>query len=179
YIADSKNNRIRKVSNGTITTFAGNGSQSLSGDGGLAINAGMFVGSGIAFDSSNNLYIVDGNLEVRKVSGGNIAMVPGSTGLPSGAIALDSSGAIYLADGKANKVRKIADGVVSVVAGTGDPGFAGDKGPATAARLSGPAGLAVDSSGNLYIADYTNKRVRAITNGTITTFAGNGGFLFS
>jgi uncharacterized protein (TIGR03437 family) len=179
YIADSKNNRIRKVSSGTITTFAGNGSQSLSGDNGQAINAGMFVSGGIAFDSSDNLYIVDGNLAVRRVSSGNISTVNGSTGLPGGAIALDSSGAIYLADANSNKIRKIASGVVTTVAGTGDPGFAGDKGSAAAARLSRPAGLAIDASGNLFIADYTNKRVRVVTNGTITTFAGNGGFSFS
>ena len=95
-------------------------------------------------------------------------------------VAVDTQGNVYVADAGNNMVMRIAaDGTLTVVAGNGIPGFSGDGGPATSASLSDPAGLAVDSTGNLYIADDLNNRVRKVSGGVITTVAGNGTFGFS
>jgi RHS repeat-associated protein len=198
YIADSGNCRIRKVtvSTGVITTVAGNGNYGYSGDGAAATSAALNSPQGVAVDSSGNLYIADsGNRVVRKVtaSSGIISTVAGTgaagyTGdggaatsaelaLPE-SVAVDGSGDIYIADANNNVVRyvKALTGVITTVAGNGTAGYLGDNGAATSAELNSPQGIALDGSGNLYIADTSNNVIREVTTSTgdITTVAGNG-----
>ena len=175
YIADGMNYRIRKVANGVITTVAGNGTYGTSGDGGPATSA-QLSGGGVAVDSAGNLYVVDtSNNRIRKITGGVIATVAGTGTLngPKG-VAVDSAGNLYIADTENSRVRKVSNGVVTTVAGSGGPGFGGDNGAATSAQLFFPSGVAVDSAGNLYIADSANNRIRKVSNGVIATVAGNG-----
>jgi len=189
YIADAGNNVIRKVaSGGTITTFAGNVNNSgngpgYGGDGGsaTAIGALFSAPSAVALDSKGNLYIADSkNQSVREVSNGNLSTVVGilttATKLnnPTG-IAFDATGALYIADTGNRRVYKFAGGNLATFAGNGLSGFSGDNGPATAAAVFDPFGVAVDAAGNVYIADTDNSRIRKVSlSGTITTIAGNG-----
>jgi sugar lactone lactonase YvrE len=92
-------------------------------------------------------------------------------------VAVDSSGNLYIADAGNNRVREVSNGVITTVAGNGMAGFSGDGGPATSAELNDPTSVAVDSMGNLYIADHLNNRVREVSNGIITTVAAEGGIL--
>jgi uncharacterized protein (TIGR03437 family) len=190
YIADSANNVIREVSNGVITTVAGNGTCCFSGDNGQATSAQLFTPVAVAVDSAGNLYIADfGNNVVRKVSNGVITTVAGNGTYSYGGdngqatsaelyqpngVAVDSAGNLYIADTSNCRIRKVSNGVITTVAGNGTPGFSGDGSPATSAELNAPYGVAVDSAGNLYIADTGNNRIRKVSNGTITTAAGNG-----
>ena len=194
YIADSSNGRIRKVTpSGIITTVAGNGASGYSGDGGPATDAQLNFPDGIAVDRTGNLYIADnGNNRIRKVTpGGIITTVAGNgsfresgDGGPAAvaqlnspdSLALDGAGNLYIADFDNNRVRKISpDGIIRTVAGNGTYGYSGDDGPATEAQLKNPEGLAGDSAGNLYFADYYNNRIRKVSpSGIITTVAGNG-----
>jgi sugar lactone lactonase YvrE len=189
YIADYGNNRIRRVSNGVITTIAGNGTQGFSGDGGPAISARLYDPEDLTVDSSGNLYIADiGNNRIRKVSNGVITTVAGNgmggfsgdngpatnAGLSGRGMAVDSAGALYIADSGNFRIRKVSTGVITTVAGNGAQGFSGDNRPATSAQLNGPADVAVDSTGNLYIADPGNRRIRKVSNGVITTIVGGG-----
>lgn len=93
--------------------------------------------------------------------------------LPAG-IALDGAGALYIADAANSRVRKVSNGIITTIAGNGLSGFSGDGGPATSATLSAPVAVAVDASGNVYIADQNNSRVRKVAKGIITTVAGSG-----
>lgn len=196
YIADQYNNRIRKIwaSSGIITTVAGGGGGYL-GDGGNATNATLSYPSGVAVDGSGNIYIADQyNNRVRKVaptgiistvagngswsySGDGSAAVSAGIPTPSG-VAVDGSGNLFIADNGSARIRKVsAAGIISTVAGNGTVGYSGDEGAATAAMLSNPAGIAVDGSGNLYVADEGNYRIRKITtSGIISTVAGNGSY---
>jgi uncharacterized protein (TIGR03437 family) len=195
YIADTDEGRIRKVSNGTITTVAGSGSAGFAGDGGAATNANIFFPQGIAVDSAGTLYIADtNNNRIRKVSSGTITTIGGTgtagfggdsgqatsaaVNLPVG-VAVDASGNVYIADTNNNRIRRIATGVMTTVAGSGTTGFSGDGGPAANAQLNQPFGVAVDSSGNVYIADTGNNRIRLVSGGIITTIAGTGAAGFS
>jgi uncharacterized protein (TIGR03437 family) len=174
YIADSYNNRIRKVSNGVITTVAGTGTQGFSGDNGPAVSAQLQDPGPIAVDSADNLYIVDNN-RIRKISNGVIITIAGggtslaenvpatSAQLGAYGVAVDSAGNLYIADASSNRVRKVSNGVIATVAGNGTPGFSGDNGPATSAQLFGPTDLAVDSAGKVYITDFLNNRIRILT----------------
>jgi len=194
YIADSSNNRIRKVFlNGTIITFAGNGTGGYSGDGGPATSAQLRYPTGVAVDSSGNVFIADANNNrVRKVfpngtivtiAGNGTAGYSGDGGPATSAelydpfgVAVDSSGNVFIADSSNNRIREVfLNGTIVTFAGNGTAGYSGDGGPATSAQLYFPYGVAVDSSGNVFIADTYNNRIREVfLNGTITTFAGNG-----
>jgi sugar lactone lactonase YvrE len=149
----------------------------------------MLNPGGVAFDASGNLYIASWPY-VRKVSlAGTITTVAGGGAGGDGGpatsallnnhfvdVTVDSAGNFYISEDIKGDVRKInTAGIISTVAGTGISGYSGDGGPATGAGLNTPLGLAVDATGNLYIADQGNLRVRKVsTTGTITTVAGNG-----
>jgi uncharacterized protein (TIGR03437 family) len=192
YIADSLNCRIRKVASANISTFAGNGTLSYSGDGSAASKAQLNTPQGVAADSFGNLYIADTlNNVVRKVSpNGIISNYAGNGGAGSSGdgtaaigaqlngpqgLAVDAGGNLFIADTLNAKVRKVsASGVITTVAGSGTPGYGGDGAAATSAQLNLPIGVAVDSSGNLYIADFGNSRVREVSANNIGTVAGSG-----
>ena len=199
YIADSSNNRIRKVDAGeVISTVAGDGTYGYGGDGGPAVAAQLRGPSGVAVDGAGNLYIADEfNHRIRKVdAAGVISTVAGDgtrgygfggyggDGGPATAaqlsspegVAADGAGNLYIADRFNHRIRKVdAGGVISTVAGDGTRGYGGDGGPAVAAQLRGPSGVAVDGAGNLYIADYFNNRIRKVdAAGVISTVAGSG-----
>jgi len=195
YIADTFNNRVRKVSNGVITTVAGNGTFGFGGDNGPATSAQVDEPAGVAVDSAGNLYIADHlNSRIRRVSNGTITTAvgngtPGFSGdggpatgaelnAPYG-VAVDASGDLYIADSLNARIRKVSNGTITTVAGSATFGFGGDNGPATSAELSSPTGVALDPAGNLYIGDYGNSRLRKVSNGVITTVAGNGTVSFS
>jgi sugar lactone lactonase YvrE len=183
YIADTNNNRIRKVtaSTGVISTVAGNGTQSYSGDGGAATNAALNQPTGVAVDSGGNLYISDrSNGRIRKVTAatGVISTIAGNGTFGYGgdggaaasaeldgpfSVAVDTSGNLYIADSGNYRVRRItaSTGIISTAAGNGTPGYSGDGGAATSAELGLLGGITVDSRGNLYIVD--GSRVRKVT----------------
>ena len=194
YIADYNNHRIRKVdSSGTITTIAGTGKPGFGGDGGPATEAGLYRPTGIAIDAAGNLYISDfHNHRIRKVDfSGTITTVAGTGERGFGGdggpatqallnyprdVAVDGAGNLYIADQGNNRIRKVDfSGEIITVVGTGERGFGGDGGPATQALLNFPHDVAVDGAGNLYIADWTNNRIRKVdSSGVITTIAGTG-----
>src|SRR5438874_1824513 len=152
YIADRTNNRIRKVSpGGTISTYAGSGTPRPSCEGGAATAARV------------NAPAARGPATAARLN------------KPSG-VAVDPAGNLYIADRGNQRIRKVsADGTISTYAGTGTVGFAGDGGPATAAQLNEPVGVALDPAGNLYIAERENHRIRKVTpGGVISTYAGTG-----
>jgi hypothetical protein len=200
FIADCYNNVIRKVStNGIINTVAGNGygagtaQGGYSGDGGAATNAELFYPSGVAVDTAGNLFIADSeNNVIRKVgTNGIITTVAGNGkggylgdgGAATNAeltqpadVAVDATGNLFIADCHNNVIRKVGtNGIITTVAGNGKGGYLGDGGAATNAEFDNPNGVAVDTSGNLFIADWGNSVIRKVgTNGIINTVAGNG-----
>jgi uncharacterized protein (TIGR03437 family) len=199
YIADLWGNRVRKVdASGVITTVAGNGTPGYSGDGGSAATAQLHLPNRVAIDAASNLYVVDSaNNMIRKVSpsglisrvaGNGQSAFSGDGGPATGAslynptdAAIGPSGNVYILDAGNGRIRKVtSDGVITTVAGNGTEGFSGDGGPATRAAFGYLAGVAVDSQENLFVADYSNHRVRKVTStGNILTVAGNGTAAFS
>ncbi|MCG6910469.1 MAG: hypothetical protein LJE94_10145, partial [Deltaproteobacteria bacterium] len=202
YLADTFNHCIRVINNnGIINTVAGIGqSYGFSGDGGPATQAQMNYPRGIAVDDSGNLYISDsGNGRIRKVdtngvittiAGGNSRGYSGDGGPAIDAqvntlldIDIDGEGNLYFCDLDSydhHIIRKIdTNGIVTRYAGTaGQRGYSGDGGPAIEAQLKTPKSLAIDRSGNVYIADGDNCRIRMVnTKGIITTVAGSGQYL--
>ncbi|MCU1233068.1 MAG: repeat containing protein [Candidatus Solibacter sp.] len=237
YIADSSNHRVRMISGGTITTIAGTGTAGFSGDKAAATSATLYIPSGIAFDSTGNIYIADsGNNVIRKIVSGTITTIAGDPGQFAGyagdlgqanvavlnnptGLVFDSAGNYYIADGGNSLIRKVdTNGIITsylgsqatqgrlnhpnaLVYGPGNAlyisdsnnnriakyiapnltnfagnlsaGFAGDGNLATLSQLNKPVGIAVDAAGNIYIADANNSRIRKVsTDGTISTIAG-------
>jgi sugar lactone lactonase YvrE len=209
YVADAGRNRVRRISrDGAISTVAGRGPAGVlrggfAGDGGPAVEAELDTPTAVAVGPAGDLFIADsGNHRVRRVAvDGTITTVAGNgtegfsgdggpatdaeLDFPAG-VAVSGAGELYIADTNNHRVRKVtADGIIATVVGSGPAGYlqgalAGDGGPATAARLARPFGLALGPAGDLYIADGFNNRVRRVTaSATITTIAGSGpaGFL--
>ena len=192
FIADPANDRIREVTpNGTISTVAGSGNYGYNGDGGLATNAWLSYPTAVAVDASNNLYIADtNNNRVREVSGGVISTIAGNgtngfsgDGAAATSAQLNSPGGVvvsgsnvYIADTNNNRVREVSGGTINTVAGNNFCCNVADGGAATSAWLASPLGLAVDSSGNLYISDSNNQRIREVAGGNISTFVGTGNY---
>ena len=189
YICEA--NSIRKVDiSGIITTVAGTGHGGYSGDGGIATSA-QISAQGVAVDLAGNIYIADwGNNRIRKVNtsgiittiaGNGTSGISGDGGLATAAevgqpycVFVDIAGNIYIPNG--NRIRKInTSGIITTVVGTGNSGYSGDGGPATAATLNSPYGVFVDAAGNMYIGDTYNYCVRKVnSSGIISTIAGNG-----
>ncbi len=202
YIADTINSRIRRVDaqTGLIATVAGTGTFGFAGDGGSASVAQLSYPDSVAVDSAGNVYLADtSNNRVRRIDAATqaIATIAGggnggdggpatnaSLNFPT-AVAVDSAGNVYIADSLDATVRRVTPpgpggGLISTVAGNGTAGFGGDGGPAAAASLANPTGLALDGNGNLYVADSGNDVVRivsAVASGSarIFTVAGTAG----
>jgi sugar lactone lactonase YvrE len=184
--------------NGNITTVAGIGTTSFSGDGGAATNAGLYYPYGIAVENGGNLIIADlGNNRIRKVTTNGIITTVAGNGtqgysgdggaatnamlyFPSG-VTIDACGNLIFADLGNNRIRKVTtNSIITTIAGGNNKVFFGDGGAATNAGLFQPRGVAVDTGGDLFIADTGNERIRKVDpNGIITTVAGNGTASFS
>ena len=199
YISDLFAHRIRKVTPaGIISTYAGTGISGYSGDGGPATSAMLRGPTGLTIDSAGNLIIADqGNERVRQIdtsgiittiAGNGVAGYSGDGGPATEAslngpwgVTLDAAGNLYITDILNQVVREVdTPGIITTFAGNGVAGYSGDGGPATEASLNFPRGMVLDTTGNLYIADTFNHRVRIVnTAGNINTFAGNGNIGFS
>ena len=182
FVADTVNNRVRKVTpDGMIDTIAGNGAYAFRGEGEPARDAFVAGPVGLAVDSQGNLYVADtDNHRVRKITPEGIITTIAGTGevgaagdggpaiqaqliIPTG-VAIGPDGTLYIADPPSFRVRKVSrDGIIATVAGTGTAGSGGDRGPATQALLRFPQSVAVDTAGNLFIADSANSRIRRVT----------------
>lgn len=194
YVADTTTHSVRRVdTDGLMRTVAGTGAAGFSGDGGKATAAQLNAPTRIAFDAAGNLYIADSeNHRVRRVSpAGTITTVAGDgtpsfggDGGPATAaklrqpydVTVGADGSLYIADRYNHRIRRVSPaGTITTVAGQSAAGYNGDGIPAISARLYYPSGVAVDRTGNVYIADYYNERVRRVgPDGIITTVAGNG-----
>lgn len=185
YIADTYNYRVRKVdvATGIITTVAGNGFLSyngMSGNGGLATDDSLGVITAITVDRHNNLYIISSGDNVHKVTPNGIITQFAGSGLSGFAgdgdsaihakfyvpfgIAVDRYGRVYISDQHNHRIRMVdTNGIINTIVGTGMPGFYGDWGSATLAKIYQPEGIALDDSGNLYISDCDNNRIRKVT----------------
>jgi uncharacterized protein (TIGR03437 family) len=203
YLADSANQRVRRISpEGLISTFAGTGARPAVnpqtcvaggpvGDGGLATDALLYFPAGVAAIPGGGLLIADQqNNRIRRIGAGGVITTIAGNGLHSfyapqipatasgldwpSAVAIDAAGLVYFAELHSGRVARInANGVLATVAGTGFPGFNGDAGLAAQMRLNNPTGLAFDGTGDLYIADQGNHRIRRVTPaGMMTTVAG-------
>jgi sugar lactone lactonase YvrE len=195
YITETSNNVIREVdAAGTITTIAGTGTQGYSGDNGPAVAARLDSPQGLALDT-NNLYIADThNHRIRRLNlttgilttiAGTTAGFSGDTGPANAAqldlptsLAVDANHNLYIGDTHSHRIRKLnlTTHQITTIAGNGTQGFSGYSGPAIAASIDSPMGLAIDPAGDLYISDTHNHRIRKITaaTGILTTIAGTG-----
>jgi trimeric autotransporter adhesin len=194
-IADAGNSRVRKIdtATGIISTIAGTGNNSFSGDGGPAVSAGLSGLIGICTDADNNIYITGGN-RIRKINavtgiittiaGNGTAGYSGDNGPATAALfnapfalCTDGIGNLYVGDRNNLAVRKInlATGMVTAFLGTGVIGNTGDGGPATVARIGSPIGIAADSRDNIYVMDQSNNRIRRVDGitGIVTTVSGS------
>jgi len=205
YIADVGNFRIRKVdTSGIITTVAGNGVEAYSGDGGPATQASMYIPIRCVVDAAGNLYVTDqSGQRIRMINTAGIISTFAGTGANAGphslgsysgdggqataanlnnptAITVDPAGNIIFSDQYNQRIRKVdKNGIITTIAGNGNAAYGGDNGPATAASLNYPCGVVADQNGDVYVVDDVNNRVRKISNGTITTVAGNGSATYS
>jgi len=183
-----------------ITTAVGNGNGGYSGDDGIDTDASLNNPAALAMDANGTFFVADqGNNVIRKVesygiygafgittrvagngnvgySGDGGAATNANLSIPSG-VAVDANGNLFIADQGNNRIRKVdSNGIITTVAGTGNQIYSGDGGAATNANLNNPFGVAVDASGNLFITDQFNNRVRRVSpNGIITTVAGGAG----
>jgi sugar lactone lactonase YvrE len=200
YLAETNNQEIRRVdTTGAMTTVAGTGVQGFGGDGGPAVQALLDSPSGLAVDAAGNLYIADAhNQRIREVAattgvittiaGTGVAGFAGDGGaataaelsLPT-AVVVDGAGNVFFSDTGNHRVREIVAtgaqaGRIMTVAGSGVQGFSGDSGAATAAAIDSPDGLAVGTTGLLYLADTHNQRIRMVNlaTGVISTVVGSG-----
>ncbi|MFF8653104.1 NHL domain-containing protein [Streptomyces huasconensis] len=194
YVAEWKGHRVRRIApDGSITTIAGTGEPGFGGDGGPATRAALNEPGGLVRDAAGHLYVADyWNHRVRRIApDGRITTVAG-TGEPGyggdggpatraalnepRGLALDGAGTLYVAEWKGHRVRAIrADGSITTVAGTGEPGSGPDGVPAVAGELHHPIDLVTDAEGRLYIADCFSHRIRVVSpDGLITTVAGTG-----
>lgn len=190
YVADSGNNRVRRIAaDGVITTVAGTGDGGYAGDDGPATSATLDKPEGLAVDGEGVLYILDaGNDRIRRVdlTGGittvagtgsaafsgdgalaifaSLDLSPGPLNLEANGLAVDTEGDLFIADGLNNRVRRVdLGGVITTVAGDGNAGFTGDGGPSRDAELDLPLGVAVSQAGRVAVADTSNNRIRQIT----------------
>jgi sugar lactone lactonase YvrE len=194
YVSDTENHCIRRISlDGRIQTVAGTGEPGHGGDDGPAAEARLSWPAGMAVGADGSVYVADsGNDRIRQIGpDGRIDTMSGTgdagyngddrpaacawLSCPRG-VALGPDGSLYVGDTENHRVRRITpEGMIYTAAGTGDQGYSGDGGPATAARLSAPRGVAMNSAGGLFIADCDNSVIRLVhPDGMITTIAGNG-----
>jgi sugar lactone lactonase YvrE len=188
YIADTNNHRIREISASVITTVAGDGEQTYSGDGGLATAAGLDSPSGVAVDAAFNLYIGDTQNQcvrmvtfstgiistligngVKGFNGDGVGVTAELAG-PRG-VAVGANGSVYVADSDNQRVRSLAAGQVTTIAGNGEEGYTGDTGVATSAELDTPSAVAVLGS-LIALADSENQTVREVSGSAMNTTAG-------
>lgn len=181
YIVDDFNFRVRKVSpDGIINTIAGTGEQGYTGDGGPATAAQLSLPIGIALDTGGNIYFTEsGNYDIRKISptgiittvaGSQMAGFSGDGGAATQArmtnpwgIATDNRGNLYFTDMDNNRIRMIDPaGIIHTLVGNGSNGFSGDGGPPLAAALNAPYGVAIGKNYAIYIADWSNERIRVV-----------------
>jgi signal transduction histidine kinase len=194
FFSDYVNQRVRKIDpDGIITTVAGNGLAGFGGDGGSAVEASLHFPTDVVIDADGNLFIADSfNNRVRRVDQSGVistlvgtggAGLSGDGGLAVNAtidsprgLFIDQKKYLYIAAQNSHAIRKVdSTGMIHTVAGTGEAGYSGDDGPAIQATLYNPVKVFLDTSGNMYIADQYNQRIRKVnTNGIITTVAGNG-----
>ncbi len=194
YLVPPNGGRIRELTGGTMFSVAGSGQVGSDGDGGPANNAQLNDPMGVAVDGAGNFYIADtNNFRIRMVSGasktiGTLAgdgtnAYGGDNGAATSAqigrpfrIAADSAGNVYIADFDNAVIRKVtaSNGIITTIAGTGTAGYSGDGGAATSAQIDRPSALAVNAAGDLFFFDLGNNVIRKISNGTISTVAGNG-----
>ncbi len=203
YFSDTANHRVRRIDRetGLIRTVAGTGVAGSLGEGGQGTGARLNSPEGLAFDSNGDLYIADtANNRVLKLDivsgvisriagdghasfkGENINAKEASLNGPK-ALAIDEDDNLYLADSRNNRIRVIDldTNQISTLAGNNQSGFGGDRGAASRARLARPEGVAVDSNGNIIIADTGNRRIRRVDadDRTISTIAGNGSVIYA
>jgi sugar lactone lactonase YvrE len=194
YFSDAQNSRIRMIDTlGNIATIAGSGLYGYNGDEGPAIDAAMYYPQGICVDRNGRVYFADPAANVIRVIDtlGFIHVAAGRPGIDSFGyngdgisataaklfgpmdVKCDAAGNLYIADAGSARIRKVDTfGIISTVAGS-LPGLAGDGGPATAALMNFPCGIALDGSGNIFVADFSNNRVRKIdASGTMSTIGG-------
>jgi hypothetical protein len=181
YVADTSNEVVRKINGGTITTIAGiGGINGYAGDGGPATNALLYNPEAVAVDPAGNVFIADyDNCRVREINAttgiintvagnGNCAFTGDGVATDNGieypqGVAVDANDNLFISD-YSNRVRWVSpSGIMTTIAGNGASNYYGDSGPATAAALNEPTGIVLDSSGDIFVSDYGNFRVREIT----------------